>query len=107
VVRLDGVLIDSDQERRLIADCVYGVVVDLGNLIQAYGDLPHLAPELLVFEFQEGRIDVAANTDTVRQRVPARRPLRRPVTGGLRTLGARFLLYKRSSNLSAVCLQAV
>jgi len=82
VVRLDGVLIDSNKERRLIADCVYSVVVDFRNLVHTYRDLPHFSPELLVFELLERRVDIAAHADPVGQCVPAGRPIGAPFRCG-------------------------
>src|SRR3546814_11291850 len=43
-------------------------------LIKTRACLPGLAPELFVFELGEFRINVAADADTVRHRLPARWP---------------------------------
>src|SRR3546814_4624748 len=50
------------------------VVADFRYLIKTRACLPGLAPELFVFELGEFRINVAADADTVRHRLPARWP---------------------------------
>ena len=81
MIGLDRFPIGSHHQDRLVADVVNRVIVDIRNLIDARGDLPHLAPELLVLELLECRIDIAPDADAVRLRVPTGRPLR-SMTGG-------------------------
>src|SRR3546814_14876315 len=69
---LDGIsTFDND---RLFPDVLDRLVADFRYLIKTRACLPGLAPELFVFELGEFRINVAADADTVRHRLPARWP---------------------------------
>ncbi len=77
MVGLDRVGIDTDDQHRLVADVVGGVVAGLGNFVEPRRHLPDAAPELLILEPREGRIRVATAADAVREHLPAVRPFAR------------------------------
>src|SRR4051794_25500697 len=75
VIGLDGRLVHSHDHDRLVPDFISGVVTGFGNLIEPRGGLPDTAPEPLVLQPAELRIDIATDTDAVWLGVPAWRPL--------------------------------
>jgi hypothetical protein len=66
VERLHTHVLGAHDGDRVAQDLVGGVVVGPGDLLQATRHLPGAAPELLGFEPEEGRIDVALLGDPVR-----------------------------------------
>ena len=82
----------------MVADRVRRVVIDLRKLIDTRRHLPHLAPELLVLQFLERRIDVTTDADAMRHRAPAWRPFRCATSGLRRDLGTRFVRYGAHRN---------
>ena len=77
VVGLDRVGIDTDDQHRLIADVVGGVIAGLGNFVEPGCSLPDPAPELLILQLRERRIRVATAADAVREHLPAVGPVAR------------------------------
>ena len=65
VVRLDGLLVDADDDHGLVEDLVDDEVAGLLDLLQAAGHLPDVRPELLLLEAVELRVVIAARVDPV------------------------------------------
>src|SRR6202000_451064 len=74
VISRDGVRGYSDDQYRLIADIVDGVVAHLRDLVQTRSSLPYPAPQAVELQASEGRIDVSARADPMLQSPPCGGP---------------------------------
>jgi len=65
-VALDLVGPGAHDQHGLVADRVFDVIPDAGDLLQAAGHLPHAGPQLVALEVEEGPVVVPLTVDPPR-----------------------------------------